>query len=1115
MLSGFFQNQTLTSGTLPSNTIPNTKGEMKAITTRIGVAYEGPLIPTNPKKVVERETEETTDKEQTNFQRSTAHIQPSVIFIPKPDVPRTLPKPNIPYPSRLNDQKLREKATNKMEKFFQIFQDLHFDISFANALLLMPKFASTIKSLFANKDKLFELAKIPLNENCSAMLLKKLLEKLGDPGKFLIPCDFPGMDVCHALADLGASINLMPLSIWKKLSLPKLTSTRMTLELVDRSITRPKGVAEDIFVKVGKFYFPTDFVVVDFETDPRVPLIIGRSFLRTSRALIDVYGEEITLWVNEEAVTFNLNQTTRYSSTYDDMSVNRIDVIDVAIKEYAQEMIEEIEAYLKDESISPKIDHADCDLEGDICLIENLLNDDPFQLHLMDLKQGEVVKAKSSIKEPPELELKDLPSHLKYAYLEGVDKLPVIIAKDLKDDEKEALLKVIKSYKWAIAWKITDIKGVDPRFCTHKILMEEDYKSTIQSQRRVNPKIHEVIKKEVIKLLDAGIIYLIYDSPWVSPIHYVPKKGGIIVVENENNELIPTRLVTDGFFGYFQIPINPPDQEKTMFTCPYGTFAYQRMPFGLCNAPGTFQRFIQDFSKIARPMTHLLEKETPFVFSKDCIDAFETLKKKLTEAPILVVPDWNLPFELMCDASDFVIGAVLGQLYAFEKFWPYLVVSKSIVYTDHSALKYLLSKQDAKPRLLRWVLLLLEFDIIIRDKNGTENLAVDHLSRLENPHKDVFENKDINENFPLETLGKISSGSTPWFADFANFHAGNFIVKGMPSQQKKKFFKDVRPNDILKACHEGPTGGHHGANLTAKKVFDAGFFWLTIYRDAHNLVKSCDLCQRQGKISQRDEMPQNVIQVCEIFDVWGIDFMGPFPSSRGNRYILVAVDYLSKWVEAKALPTNDARVVVKFLKSLFAGFGTSRAIISDRGTHFCNDKFAKVMSKYGVTHRLATAYHPQTSGQVEVSNRGLKRILERMVRENRASWSEKLEDALWAFRTAYKTPIGCTPYKFVYGKSCHLPIELEHKAYWALKHVIFDLKTAGDHRKLQLNELNELRDQAYENSLVYKEKTKKLHDSKIKNRIFNVGDRVLLFNSRLKIFSGKLKTRWSGPFTIT
>ncbi|GKB40270.1 reverse transcriptase domain-containing protein, partial [Tanacetum coccineum] len=256
---------------------------MKAITTRNCVVYEGPSIPTNPspKKVVEQETDETTEKEQTNFQGSTAHIPPPVtpIPIPKPDVPKTLLMPNIPYPSRRNDQKSGEKALNQMEKIFQIFQDLRFDISFADALLLMPRFAPTIKNLLMNKEKLFELAKIPLNENCSAMLLKKLLEKLGDPGKFLIPCDFPGMDVCYALADLGASINLIPLSIWKKLSLPELTPIRMTLELADRSITRPKGLFEDVFVKVGKFHFPTDFVVVDFEADPWVPLILGRFFL--------------------------------------------------------------------------------------------------------------------------------------------------------------------------------------------------------------------------------------------------------------------------------------------------------------------------------------------------------------------------------------------------------------------------------------------------------------------------------------------------------------------------------------------------------------------------------------------------------------------------------------------------------------------------------------------------------------------------------------------------------------------------------------------------------------------------------------------------------------------
>nr|GEV21680.1 reverse transcriptase domain-containing protein [Tanacetum cinerariifolium] len=366
---------------------------------------------------------------------------------------------------------------------------------------------------------------------------------------------------------------------------------------------------------------------------------------------------------------------------------------------------------------------------------------------------------------------------------------------------------------------------------------------------------------------------------------------------------------------------------------------------------------------------------------------------------------------------------LLAVEYAFEKFWPYLILSKSIVYTDHSTLKYLFSKQDANPRLLRWVLLLQEFDIIVRDKKEAENLAANHLSRLENPHQSFLDKKEINETFPLETLNMVSfrgNSNISWFADFVNYHAGNFVVKGMSSKQKNKFFKDVKHYfwddpflfkiradqvirwcvhgqeaiDILKACHNGPTGGHHGLNYTAKKVFDSDFCWPTIHRDAHDLVKSCDACQRQGKISQRHEMPQNSIQVCEIFDVWGIDFMGPLPSSRGNKYILVAINYLSKWIEAKALPTNDARVVCKFLKYLFARFGTPRAIISDRGTHFFNDQFTKVMLKYGVTHRLDTAYHPQTSGQVEVSNRGLKRILERTMGKNRASWSDKLDDAL-------------------------------------------------------------------------------------------------------------------------
>nr|GEZ97197.1 hypothetical protein [Tanacetum cinerariifolium] len=645
----------------------------------------------------------------------------------------------------------------------------------------------------------------------------------------------------------------------------------------------------------------------------------------------------------------------------------------------------------------------------DTLLLEAFLNDDPSsplsnQRNYMpevrkELKICEAKSDKSSVDEPPVVELKALPPHLEYAFLEGDDKLPVIIAKDFSVEEKTALLTVLKGL----------------------------YTSSPTSEKSIS------------------------DSLCVSPVHCVPKKGGFTVVENEDNELILTRLVTGWRVCIDYRKLNEATQKDH-----FPLLFMDQMLERLAGNQNLFQSCLSHLEKMLKrcedtnlclnwEKSHFMVKEGIVLghkiskqgieandltsrkrylvhFSQECVDAFQTLKRKLTEAPILITLDWDMPFEIMCDASDFAIGAVLGQrqdkhfrpihyasktmteaesnyttnekemlvvVYAFEKFRSYLILNKSIVYTDHSALKYLFAKKDSKARLLRWVLLLQEFTFKVVDTKGAENLAVDHLSRLENPHQNVLDPKEINESFPLETLNLVSTHgnqSTSWFADFANYHAGNFIVKVI-----RRCVSGQEAVYILEACHSGPTEGHHGSNYTARKV----------------------------------------------------------------------------------------------------------------------------MQKYGVTHRLATPYHPQTSGQVEVSNRVLKRILERAVGENRASWLDKLDDALWAFHTAYKTPIGCTPYKLVYGKACHLPVELEHKAYWALKHANFDLKTTDDHRKVQINELNELRDQAYENSLIYKEKTKRIHDTKIKNIVFNIGDRVLLFNSRLKIFSGKLKSRWSGLFTIS
>ncbi|KAG5549470.1 hypothetical protein RHGRI_014717 [Rhododendron griersonianum] len=1173
----------------------------------------------------------------------TPKATPDVVDVPRPEVkddeespevvvpaaaaPMT-PTPQVgpvaPFPQRL----AVKPKQNMNHKMIELFKRVQFPITLMEAIESFPQCAKVLKDLCTKKHK--GQNNVVLTEQVSSILQTEIPAKCKDPGCPTITIDIAGQTFDKALLDLGASVNLLPYSVYLRLGLGDLRPTPVTLQLADRSVRVPKGVVEDVMIQVGEFQFPADFIVLDTCRNPEVlektPIILGRPFLATSNAVMNCKTGRVQLSVGEEMMEVDVYNVNTLEE--DDEEVEEVSLIDALVQEHIDTVLykDPLEIALTAEEAS-FLDSPEVGSLLELLNVEDSVEEvcgvsyDPLFEPLGDPPP----KVLPSSVQPPKPELKPLPDTLKYAFLEGSDTYPVVISSSLEENQEKKLLDLLKEHIGALGWTVADLHGISPTVCTHRIDLEDSVKPSRQPQRRLNPHMKEVVRAEVLKLLDAGIIYPIAHSEWVSPVQVVPKKAGVTVITNERGESVPTRVPTgwrvcidyrklnastrkdhfplpfidqilervagrafycflDGYSGYNQIEVALEDQEKTTFTCPYGTYAYRRMPFGLCNAPGTFsrcmmgifsdmverivevfmddfsvfgdsfdgclenlgkvlqrceekhlvlnwekchfmvtqgivlghivsskgievdkakidlirklptpksvrdvrsflghagfyRRFIKNFSAISRPLCQLLAKDARFVWSDKCEEAFQELKRSLTTPPIVQSPDWSLPFELMCDASDYAVGAVLGQrrgkdpfvvyyasktlneaqmnytttekellavVFALDKFRSYLVGSQITVFTDHAALKYLMTKQDAKARLIRWILLLQEFHLIVKDKKGVENVVADHLSRLE--FEDPTSDLPIRDSFPDEQL--FAANECPWYADIANYLVTGQIPSHWSTQEKQRFLRSVRQyifddpylfkycadqivrrcvpeadqQGIIEFCHGEACGGHFSSKKTTAKILQCGFWWPDMFKYVYTFCRSCDRCQRLGKLSSRQEMPLRPILVLEVFDCWGIDFMGPFPMSHGFEYILLAVDYVSKWVEAIPTKSLESKVVLEFLKAnILSRFGVPRAIISNQGTHFTSRSFVKLMGEFQITHKVSTAYHPHTNGQAELANRDIKRILEKTVGVTRKDWSTRLNNALWAYRTAYKTVLGASPYRLVYGKACHLP----------------------------------------------------------------------------------------------